>query len=104
VTPIDASDDDSAAQVDVGPTSIDGVPTRAAIAITTYRAKAVLWQVSLAGPPTGAWVLPQRTLADATKLLSICDRRALITTSPKTSSTPSPDGQTSPASTTSPST
>lgn len=43
-----------------------------------------LWLVDLAGDPCGAWVVLASTPEDARRILSLCDRRALITVEPGT--------------------
>lgn len=61
-----------------GPILLDGMPTRAPVVVTLRGDHAALWLVDLAGAPCGAWALPAATPGDAHKILSMCDRRALI--------------------------
>lgn len=59
-------------------TCIDGSPARAPIVVGEHRDKAVLWQVDILGNLSGAWVIRQGNSQASHRILSICDRRALI--------------------------
>ena len=67
----------------VGPSIIDGQPTRAPVIVAQQGDQVAIWQVDLAGNPCGAWVLPCDGVDAARRLLSICDRRGLITIDPE---------------------
>lgn len=78
--------EDSSTEVGVplaGPSIIDGQPTRAPVIVAQQGDQVAIWQVDLAGNPCGAWVLPCDGVDAAVRLLSICDRRGLITIDPE---------------------
>lgn len=66
-----------------GPSIIDGQPTRAPVIVAQQGDQVAIWQVDLAGNPCGAWVLACEGVDAARRLLSICDRRGLITIDPE---------------------
>lgn len=77
--------EDLAAEISLppaGPSIIDGQPTRAPVVIAQHDDEVAIWQVDLAGNPCGAWVFPYEGPDTARRLLSICDRRGLITVDP----------------------
>lgn len=65
-----------------GPSIIDGQPTRAPVVIEQHDDEVAIWLVDLAGNPCGAWVFPYEGPGTARRMLSICDRRGLITLDP----------------------
>lgn len=65
-----------------GPVVVDGSPTRAPVVAILGGDQAALWLVDLTGAPCGAWVLPAHGAEAARAILSICDRRGLVTVDP----------------------
>ena len=51
--------------------------------IAQHDDEVAIWQVDFAGNPCGAWVLSCEGRGTALRLLSICDRRGLITVDPE---------------------
>lgn len=61
-----------------GPSTLDGLPVRALAIVTESRGEVIVWQVNMAGSPSGAWVHSADDPATPLRVLWQCDRRALL--------------------------
>lgn len=63
---------------EAGPSMLDGLPVRALAIVTESRGDVIVWQVNMAGSPSGAWVHPADDPTTPLRVLWQCDRRALL--------------------------